>query len=143
VNGVVLLDLSNPAHPTIASRFDEQLTGGVHNSFATNDYLYAISGGDKYVIIDVKDIKTPKFAGEYNHPNSRIHDVWVNDGIAYSSEWGTGVVAVTSATGNTAPHRKRRCSSGRTRRRAARRTRSTPTTRSPPGRSTSSSATRS
>jgi hypothetical protein len=99
VNGVVLLDLSNPAHPTIASRFDEQLTGGVHNSFATNDYLYAISGGDKYVIIDVRDIKNPKYAGEYNHPNSRIHDVWVNDGIAYSSEWGTGVVAVDVGNG--------------------------------------------
>ena len=99
VNGVVFLDLSNPAHPTIASRFDERLTGGVHNAFATNDYLFAISGGDKYVIIDVKDIKTPKFAGEYNHPNSRIHDVWVNDGIAYSSEWGTGVVAVDVGNG--------------------------------------------
>jgi len=99
VNGVVLLDLSNPAHPTIASRFDEQLTGGVHNAFATNDYLYAISGGDKYVIIDVRDLKTPKYAGEYNHPNSRIHDVWVNDGIAYSSEWGTGVVAVDVGNG--------------------------------------------
>ena len=99
VNGVVLLDLSNPAHPTIASRFDEQLTGGVHNSFATNDYLFAISGGDKYVIIDVRDIKNPKYAGEYNHPNSRIHDVWVNDGIAYSSEWGTGVVAVDVGNG--------------------------------------------
>ena len=99
VNGVVLLDLSNPAHPTIASRFDEQLTGGVHNSYATNDYLFAISGGDKYVIVDVRDIKNPKYAGEYNHPNSRIHDVWVNDGIAYSSEWGTGVVAVDVGNG--------------------------------------------
>ena len=99
VNGVVLLDLANPAHPTIASRFDEQLTGGVHNAYATNDYLFAISGGDKYVIIDVRDIKNPKMAGEYNHPNSRIHDVWVNNGIAYSSEWGTGVVAVDVGNG--------------------------------------------
>jgi hypothetical protein len=99
VNGVVLLDLSNPAHPTIASRFDEQLTGGVHNAFATNDYLFAISGGDKYVIVDVRDIKNPKYAGEYNHPSSRIHDVWVHDGIAYSSEWGTGVVAVDVGNG--------------------------------------------
>ncbi|HEX6048403.1 MAG TPA: Ig-like domain-containing protein [Gemmatimonadaceae bacterium] len=99
VNGVVILDLSTPAHPTIASRFDQQLTGGVHNAFATNDYLYAISGGDKYVIIDVRDLTQPKYAGEYNHPNSRIHDVWVNDGIAYSSEWGTGVVAVDVGNG--------------------------------------------
>jgi hypothetical protein len=99
VNGVVILDLANPAHPKIASTFDERLTGGVHNMFATNDYLFAISNGDKYVIIDVRDIYKPKFTSEYNHPNSRVHDVWVNNGIAYSSEWGTGVVAVDVGNG--------------------------------------------
>lgn len=99
VNGVVILDLANPAHPKIASTFDEQLTGGVHNLFATNDYLFAISGGDKYVIVDVRDITKPKYVSEYNHPNSRVHDVWVRDGIAYSSEWGTGVVAVDVGNG--------------------------------------------
>lgn len=99
INGVVLLDLANPAHPTVASTFDQQLTGGVHNMFATNDYLFAISGGDKYVIVDVRDIRNPRYAGEYDHPNSRVHDVWVRDGIAYSSEWGTGVVAVDVGNG--------------------------------------------
>jgi len=99
VNGVVILDLANPAHPKIAATFDEQLTGGVHNMFATNDYLFAISGGDKYVIVDVRDIYKPKYASEYNHPNSRVHDVWVRDGIAYSSEWGTGLVAVDVGNG--------------------------------------------
>jgi hypothetical protein len=99
VNGVVILDLANPAHPKIASRFDQELTGGVHNVFATNDHIFAISNGDRYVIIDVKDIYSPKYAGEYNHPNSRVHDVWVHDGIAYSSEWGTGVVAVDVGNG--------------------------------------------
>ena len=99
VNGVVLLDLATPAHPKVAATFDEQLTGGVHNTFATNDYLYAISGGDKYVIIDVRDLAKPRLAGQYDHPNSRVHDVWVYDGIAYSSEWGTGVVAVDVGNG--------------------------------------------
>ena len=99
VNGVVILDLATPAHPKVAATFDEQLTGGVHNMFATNDYLFAISGGDKYVIIDVRDITKPKLAGQYDHPNSRVHDVWVRDGIAYSSEWGTGVVAVDVGNG--------------------------------------------
>lgn len=99
VNGVVILDLANPAHPKIASTFEQELTGGVHNTFATNDYLFAISGGDKYVIIDVRDIYHPRYAGEYNHPDSRVHDVWVHDGIAYSSEWGTGVVAVDVGNG--------------------------------------------
>jgi hypothetical protein len=99
VNGVVILDLANPAHPKIASTFEQELTGGVHNTFATNDYLFAISGGDKYVIIDVRDIYHPKYASEYNHPDSRVHDVWVINGIAYSSEWGTGVVAVDVGNG--------------------------------------------
>lgn len=99
VNGVVLLDLATPAHPKIAATFDQELTGGVHNMFATNDYLFAISGGDKYVIIDVKDVYHPKYVSEYNHPDSRVHDVWVSNGIAYSSEWGTGVVAVDVGNG--------------------------------------------
>jgi hypothetical protein len=99
VNGVVILDLANPAHPKVAATFDSALTGGVHNMFTTNDYLFAISGGDKYVIIDVKDIYHPRYVSEYNHPNSRIHDVWVNDGLAYSSEWGTGVVVVDVGNG--------------------------------------------
>lgn len=99
VNGVVILDLANPAHPKVAASFDEQLTGGVHNMFATDDYLFAISGGDRYVIIDVRDIYHPKYVSEYDHPNSRVHDVWVRDGIAYSSEWGTGVVAVDVGNG--------------------------------------------
>jgi hypothetical protein len=99
VNGVVILDLAAPAHPKVASTFDEKLTGGVHNMFATNEYLFAISGGDKYVIIDVRDIAHPKYVSEYDHPNSRVHDVWVRNGIAYSSEWGTGVVAVDVGNG--------------------------------------------
>ena len=99
VNGVVILDLANPAHPKIASTFHEQLTGGVHNAFATNDYLFAISGGAKYVIIDVKDIYNPRYVSEYKHPNARIHDLWVHDGIAYSAQGGVGTVVVDVGNG--------------------------------------------
>ncbi|MGQ0539022.1 MAG: Ig-like domain-containing protein [Gemmatimonadaceae bacterium] len=99
VNGVVILDLASPAHPKIASTFDQSLTGGVHNAFATNDYLFAISGGEKYVIIDVRDIYNPKYTSEYKHPNARIHDIWVRDGIAYSAQGGVGTVVVDVGNG--------------------------------------------
>lgn len=99
VNGVVILDLANPAHPTIASTFDQELTGGVHNMFATEDYLFAISGGQKYVIIDVRDLANPKYVSEYRHPNARIHDLWVRDGIAYSAQGGVGTVVVDVGNG--------------------------------------------
>ena len=99
-NGVVLIDLADPAHPTIASTFDGNgVTGGVHNMFALEDHLFVLAGGDKYVILDVRDIRNPRYVSEYNHPDSRIHDVWVHDGIAYSSEWENGVVVVDVGNG--------------------------------------------
>ena len=99
-NGVVVLDLSDPAHPTVASTFEgDGVTGGVHNMFATDDHLFALAGGDKYVILDMADLTAPRFVGEYNHPDSRVHDVWVHDGLAYSAEWGTGVVVVDVGNG--------------------------------------------
>ena len=99
VNGVVILDLATPAHPKVASVFSEDLTGGVHNVFATNDYLFAISGGQKYIIIDMKDITKPRKVGEYKHPNAYIHDLWVHDGIAYSAQWPSGAVVVDVGNG--------------------------------------------
>ena len=98
-NGVVIMDLAVPAHPTVASVYDEGLTGGVHNVFATDDNVFAVSNGDKYVILDVRDIYNPTYVSEYDHPDSRVHDVWVHDGIAYSAEWGTGVVVVDVGNG--------------------------------------------
>ena len=99
-NGAVILDLADPAHPVIASTFDTNgVTGGVHNMFATEDHLFALAGGDKYVIIDMSDLSSPRYVSEYNHPDSRVHDVWVHDGVAYSSEWGNGVVVVDVGNG--------------------------------------------
>ena len=99
-DGPVLVDLSDSQNPVIAGYIDDpHITGGVHNMFATDDYLFALANGDKYVIFDVTDLSNPKFVSEYNHPNSRVHDVWVHDGIAYSSEWGTGVVVVDVGNG--------------------------------------------
>jgi hypothetical protein len=98
-NGVIILDLADPAHPRVASTFEEGLTGGVHNVFATNTHLFALSNGDKYLILDMTDLENPRYVSEYDHPDSRIHDVWVHDGMAYSAEWGTGVVVVDVGNG--------------------------------------------
>jgi hypothetical protein len=99
VNGLVLLDLKDPAKPTIASSFDTELTGGVHNMFATNDHLFAVSGGSKYVIINTEDLGKPTFVSEYRHPNARLHDLWVRDGVAYSAQGGVGAVVVDVGNG--------------------------------------------
>ncbi len=99
-NGVVFLDLADPAHPVVASEVTEYgLTGGVHNAFPTERYAFVLADGDKYVILDVADPYNPKYVSEYNHPNSSLHDVWVLDGLAYSAEWENGLVVVDVGDG--------------------------------------------
>ncbi len=99
VNGLVILDLADPAHPVIAAEYDDGLTGGVHNAFPKDDYVYALSGGEKYLIIDVEDIYNPRTVGEVQHEDCRIHDVWVKDGMAYSAQWGCGIIAYDVGNG--------------------------------------------
>ncbi len=100
-NGLVILDSSNPRDIKILSTFDENMTGGVHNVFIDKGYIYALSGGQKYYVINIKDPKKPfavsKF--ELDTPGHSIHDVWVEDGIAYSSNWGDGIQLVDVGNG--------------------------------------------
>ncbi len=99
VNGLIILDLADPAHPRIAANVTEGLTGGVHNAFPMEDYVYALSGGQKYVIIDIEDLENPRTVGEVQHEDCRIHDVWVLDGLGYSAQWGCGILVYDVGNG--------------------------------------------
>ena len=98
-NGLVILDLEDPAHPEIAAEVDEGLAGGVHNAFPTEDHVYALSDGTRYLIFDVEDIYEPEYLSTVEYPGARIHDVWVKDGIAYSAQRPVGGVMVDVGDG--------------------------------------------
>jgi len=98
-NGVVILDLAVPAHPKVAVDFTDRLTGGVHNAFPLENHVFALSGGQSYVILNVEDIYNPHVVSEVRHEDCRIHDVWVHDGVAYSAQWGCGVIAYDVGNG--------------------------------------------
>ncbi len=100
-NGIVILDVSDPRNVTEISRYDEGLTGGVHNVFIHDGYVFALSAGQRYDILDIRDPATPTKVGsfELDTPGHSIHDVWVEDGIAYSSNWSDGVVLVDVGNG--------------------------------------------
>ena len=100
-NGIVLLDVSNPGEVTTISTYDEELTGGVHNVFVHDNHVYALSNGRRYDIINIAEPKLPFRVGrfELDTPGHSIHDVWVEDGIAYSSNWRDGVVMVDVGNG--------------------------------------------
>lgn len=100
-NGIVILDVTDPHKVKTVSTFDKGLTGGVHNAFIYKDHIYAVNNGRRYDIINIEDPKNPHRVARYelDTPGHAVHDVWVADGIAYSSNWDDGVIAVDVGNG--------------------------------------------
>jgi len=100
-NGIVIIDVTNPRDVEIISTFTENLTGGVHNLFIYQNHVYALSAGQKYYIINIEDPKQPRIVSKFEleTPAHSIHDVWVQDGIAYSSNWSDGIQLVDVGNG--------------------------------------------
>ncbi len=102
-NGIVVLDVSEPqVGVRILSRYDDELTGGVHNIFVHDNHVYALSAGQRFDIINIEDPKKPHRVGRFalDNPDRSIHDIVVKDGIAYSANWNDGVVVVDVGGGS-------------------------------------------
>ncbi|WP_263818507.1 Ig-like domain-containing protein [Salinibacter sp.] len=100
-NGMVILDCSDPTDVSIVTEYTNRLTGGVHNLFIYEDHVYALSNGRRYEIINIENRANPTRVTDFEleTPGHSIHDVWVDDGIAYSSNWDDGVVMVDVGNG--------------------------------------------
>jgi hypothetical protein len=104
-NGIVILDLSTPAHPTIASEYTETVTGGVHNVWITpDDIVYAVHNGTSDVhMIDISDPRNPAEVGTWGLPKNAnqksLHDIIVQNGYAYLSYWDDGLIMLDVGAG--------------------------------------------
>ena len=100
-NGIIIIDVSNPYDVKIIAEYTKNLTGGVHNLFIYQNHVYALSAGRKYYILNIEDPKNPEEVGmfELGKEGQAIHDVWIEDGIAYSSNWRDGVYLVDVGNG--------------------------------------------
>jgi len=101
-NGITLLDVSDPAHPTRITHYTQNLTGGVHNVWFSGDLVYAVNDGTLDVhIIDVSDPENPAEVGRWGLENEEryLHDVSVVDGLAYLSYWDDGLVILDVGSG--------------------------------------------
>ncbi|CAN5833111.1 Ig-like domain-containing protein [soil metagenome] len=95
VNGIVVLDITDPLHPTIASEYTETVPGGVHTTWIVGELVYLTHNGTGDMrIIDVADRANPREVGRWgiDDPNPVLHDIFVKDGIAYLSYWDDGLV---------------------------------------------------
>ncbi len=103
-NGIVLLDLNTPAHPTVVSEYTETVTGGVHNVWidGEHDLVYAVHNGTSDVhILDISDPAAVREVGRWglDKEGKTLHDVIVQDGYAYLSYWDDGVITLDVGAG--------------------------------------------
>lgn len=101
-NGIVIVDCTDPRNIEIVSTYDDELTGGVHNLFVYDDHVYAVNNGTRFDVINIEDPANPRRVGrfELETPGHAIHDIWIVDGIAYTSNWNDGVVVIDVGGGD-------------------------------------------
>jgi hypothetical protein len=94
-NGILVFSLADPAHPELVSEYTETLTSGVHNVFWVGSLVYAVNDGTGDMhIIDVSEAANPREVGRWGLPveGRSLHDVWVQEGVAYLSYLRDGLV---------------------------------------------------
>ncbi len=102
-NGILVFSLDDPARPELVSEYTETLTAGVHNVFWVGDLVYAVNDGTNDLhIIDLSDPTRPREVGRWGLPvvGRSLHDVWVQDGMAYVSYMNDGLVILDVGGGD-------------------------------------------
>lgn len=102
-NGIVVLDLADPAHPKTAADYWETLTGGVQNVWIDGTNAYVVDHGtSEMAVIDLSNPRDPIEMGRWgiaDRPNRFLQDVSVKDGLAYLSYWDDGLVILDVGNG--------------------------------------------
>lgn len=108
-NGIVICDNSDPAHPRPISEFTEGVTSGVHSAFIYRQERYGThvyltnDGTGAFHIVDIGDPAHPRQVAEWRteRPDAgrSLHDVDVQDGLAYLSYWNDGLVILDVGNG--------------------------------------------
>lgn len=107
IRGVVVIDVTDPEAPVEVTAFPEPLpdaddpTVNVHSIFMEGERVYfTVFGGIE--IYDLADPAVPVYLGGYWLPDldsagGFVHDLYVEDGIAYLDYWNRGLVVVDTS----------------------------------------------
>ncbi len=104
-NGITLLDLSDPFHPTVVSTVTEGMEPGVHNLWLEAGHAYVVvdgtdpSEGAGLRIVDISDPTDPRSVAHFWGGGSFLHDVYVRDGLAFLSHWDEGLIILDVGAG--------------------------------------------
>jgi len=108
-NGIVILDLADPAHPKAIAEYTETVTGGVHSAFV---YTQPVHGTHVYLtddatgslrVIDLNDPAHPREIARWQprpgQAGNTLHDLEVKDGLAYLAYWNDGLIILDVGNG--------------------------------------------
>jgi len=108
-NGIVIASTEDPAHPKVISQFTETVTAGVHSAFVYRQEKYGThvyltnDGTGAMLVIDINDPYQPKEVAQWRTPRPdagrTLHDIDVQDGLAYLSYWNDGLVILDIGNG--------------------------------------------
>jgi len=116
-NGIVFLDLADPAHPKVLSEYTETVTGGVHSAYVNGHYVYLTDDATGSLrVIDFANPAKPKEVARWQTENAlarevkspegetfiggrMLHDVQVVDGLIYMGYWKDGLVILDVGNG--------------------------------------------
>lgn len=103
-NGIVVLSFEDPEHPKAIAEFTETVTGGVHSTFIYKGYVYLTDDATGSMrVIDLRDPYQPKQVARWQTPRTEagrmLHDIDVQDGLAYLSYWNDGLVILDVGNG--------------------------------------------
>jgi hypothetical protein len=108
VNGVAVFDVSDPSDPTRVAAYQTDFS--LHNAFIEDQIVYLPRNAidrSELVMVDVSDAPTEvgRFSIMDRQPRwsevprvvRNLHDLWVQDGIAYLAHWDAGTWIVDVA----------------------------------------------
>ena len=108
-NGIVIASLEDPAHPKVIAEFTEGVGGGVHSAFIYKQekfgtHIYLTNNGTSALhIIDINDPYKPREVGRWRSSSpfggGSLHDIDVQDGIVYASNWNEGLIMLDVGNG--------------------------------------------
>jgi hypothetical protein len=107
-NGIVIASLEDPRHPEVISEFTEGVTAGVHSAFIYQQplgtHVYLTNNGTNTMhVIDISDPGNPREVAQWRSPapdaGGSLHDIDVQDGLAYLSYWNEGLIVLDVGNG--------------------------------------------
>jgi hypothetical protein len=108
-NGIVIAEISDPAHPKVIAEFTEGVTAGVHSAFVYRQERYGThvyltnNGTGAMHVVDITDPYNPREVGRFRMPGpmagGSLHDIDIEEGIAYLSNWNEGLVMLDVGNG--------------------------------------------